>query len=184
MKTQTSKALLVIDMQKGSFTDDTPRHDRQGVVNRINVISHIFREKGYPVIFIQHDGTSKDEFIPNSKEWELLDELFVEDTDFRINKFANDVFYQSSLSSFIPKDRIDELFIMGCATDFCVEASVQSALVKDYNVTVVKDGHTTADRPHVNAEDLIKHYNWVWSHMAPTQGQVSVLSSEEIQSAF
>ncbi|MBT1687173.1 isochorismatase family protein [Fulvivirgaceae bacterium PWU37] len=33
--------------------------------------------------------------------------------------------------------------ITGSATDFCVESTVQSARSKDYQVTVVKDGHTT-----------------------------------------
>ncbi len=37
------KALLVIDMQKGSFTALTPRHDTDGVVQRINLMAEAFR---------------------------------------------------------------------------------------------------------------------------------------------
>lgn len=33
------KALLIIDMQQGSFTPAAPRHDAEGVVNRINLLS-------------------------------------------------------------------------------------------------------------------------------------------------
>lgn len=77
--------------------------------------------------------------------------------------------------------RIDELLITGCATDFCVESTIQSALSKDYNITVVADGHTTGDRPHLKAEQVIEHYNWVWQNMIPTKGKIEVKTFKEIK---
>ena len=69
------KALLVIDMQKGSFTPKTPRFDTEGVVARINTLAEMFRAQNLPVIFIQHDGTGTGEFEKNTTEWENLDDL-------------------------------------------------------------------------------------------------------------
>ena len=46
---ENRKALLVIDMQKGSFTSETPRFDTNGVVKRINELAEMFRELNYPV---------------------------------------------------------------------------------------------------------------------------------------
>ena len=69
------KALLVIDMQKGSFTEATPRFDTDGVVSRINGLAQRLRAENQPVIFIQHDGTTNNEYIPKTTEWELLDGL-------------------------------------------------------------------------------------------------------------
>lgn len=66
------KSLLVIDMQKGSFSPRTPRFDTDGVVKRINELASIFREQDFPVIYIQHDGTGTGEFERNSTEWENL----------------------------------------------------------------------------------------------------------------
>ncbi len=60
MKNQT--ALLIIDMQKGSFTSATPRFDTHGVIKRINELASIFRGRQLPVFFIQHDGTGTGEF--------------------------------------------------------------------------------------------------------------------------
>ncbi len=174
------KALLIIDMQKGSFTAKTPRFDTEGVVSRINILSEQFRNSNSPVIFIQHDGSSMNEFIPNTTEWELLDELKVKKSDIFIDKYANDVFYNSLLLSRIKELNIDDLYITGCATDFCVESTIQSALTKDFNIVVVKDCHTTGDRPHLKAEQVIEHYNWVWSNMIPTKGKIEVLSFEEV----
>jgi nicotinamidase-related amidase len=180
MKTGNNKVLLIIDMQKGSFTPETPRFDRSGVVKRINSLATVFRKSHFPVIFIQHDGTKQNEFIPNSTEWELLDDLIVESTDILIAKYANDGFYLSNLSETLIELNVHELFITGCATDFCVESTIQSALVKDYDITVVADGHTTGDRPHLKAENVIEHYNWVWKNLIPTNGKITVSDFSEI----
>lgn len=178
---ENRKALLVIDMQKGSFTSQTPRFDSEGVVRRINELAFIFRELSYPVIYIQHDGTGTGEFEKHSFDWENLDELIVESTDVRIDKYANDVFYKSQLQSKLNELDVNELLVTGCATDFCIESTIQSALVKDFNVTVISDGHTTGDRPHLKAEKVIEHYNWVWQNMIPTKGRVAVKPFEVIK---
>ncbi|OEK00204.1 isochorismatase [Roseivirga sp. 4D4] len=178
---ENRKALLVIDMQKGSFTSRTPRFDRIGVVKRINELSLLFRELEHPVVYIQHDGTGTGEFEKNDPDWENLDDLNVEPTDVRIDKYANDVFYKSELHSKLKELNVNELFITGCATDFCVESTIQSALTKDYNITVVEDGHTTGERPHLKAEQVIKHYNWVWQNMIPTKGKIDVQKTEQIK---
>jgi len=174
------KALLVIDMQKGSFTTETPRFDTKGVVERINYLAKLFREYSYPVIYIQHDGTKENEFIPTTTDWDLLDELEVESTDLLLNKYANDSFYRSKLSQILSELNVSELYITGCATDFCVESTIQSALVRDYLITVVSNGHTTGDRPHLKAEKVIEQYNWVWTNMIPTKGKIEVFDYDEI----
>lgn len=179
-----TEALLIIDMQQGSFTSKTPRFDTEGVVNRINELAQIFREAGLPVIFIRHDGTKMNEFIPNTKEWELLNTLVMEPTDIFINKYANDVFYNSQLQSKLTGLNVTTLYITGCATDFCIESTIQSALTKDFNIVVVEDGHTTGERPHLGAEKVIEHYNWVWQNMIPTNGNIEVQSFNLIKDHF
>ena len=175
-----NKALLVIDMQKGSFTPKTPRFDTNGVVERINKIASLFRARNLPVIYIQHDGTDTGEFEKGSEEWENLNELIVKPNDLLIDKYANDVFYRSELESELKKLNINELIIPGCATDFCVESTIQSALTKDYNITVVEDGHTTGERPNLKSKEVIDHYNWVWQNMIPTKGKIEVKKTIDI----
>lgn len=174
------KALLVIDMQKGSFTERTPRFDAVGIVGRINKLALTFRKKNLPVIFIQHDGTGTGEFEKNTWEWELLDDLDVNPTDYLIDKYANDVFYNSKLQGSLSDMNVTELVITGCATDFCVESTIQSALTKDFDITVVSDGHTTGERPNLTAKQVIDHYNWVWQNMIPTKGRIVVEHSNGI----
>lgn len=161
------KALLIIDMQQGSFTPATPRYDVDGVVDRMNQLSDAFRANGDVVIYIQHDGTVSKNFIPGTPEWSLLETLDVKPDDIYISKTANDCFYASTLDRWLSSQHINELVITGCATDFCVDATVKSAYAKEYNVTVIADAHTTADRQGISAEQLIGHYNWVWQNMLP-----------------
>jgi nicotinamidase-related amidase len=173
------KALLIIDMQKVSFTPETPRFESEKVIERINRLSELFRAKGLPVIFIQHDGRRENYCFQGSKEWEILDELVRYPEDWVVSKEVNDAFYRTELCQVLTELTVDELVISGCATDFCVDATVKAALVHDYNLTIVSDAHTTANRPHISAEKLIAHYNWIWENLTPTEGKVRVVKAEE-----
>lgn len=167
-------------MQKGSFTPETPRYETDSVVRKINSLAAMFRRNSWPVAFVQHNGSASGEFIPNTPDWELLDDLQVHEQDMMVEKFANDVFYNTSFESKLKELNVNELVITGCATDFCVESTIQSALVKDFNILVVEDGHTTANRPFMEAGQVINHYNWVWKNMTPTKGKIDVRPYESV----
>jgi nicotinamidase-related amidase len=173
------KALLIIDMQKTSFTPRTPRYNSEEVIGRINQLSELFRKNGESVIVIQHDGTKEGFCIPGTEEWELVPSLVAESGDLKISKTANDSFYRTSLRNDLVRLGVDELVITGCATDFCVDSTVKSALVNDFKVTVISDAHTTADRPNLKAKQVIDQYNWVWNEMTPTKGSINVIGFEE-----
>jgi len=174
------KALLIIDMQLGSFRPYTLRYDTMAVIGRINGLSEYFRAQHDKVIFIQHDGTKENAFIPGTDDWSLLPELARHAGDEVISKTANDAFYKTALQSFLEKHNITEIFITGCATDFCIDATVKSALSRDYTITVVEDAHTTADRPHMDAPTVIMHYNWLWADMTPTVSGIIVRKTSEV----
>lgn len=168
------KALLIIDMQKISFNPLDIRYDAKAVIDRINRLAAKFRETGNLVVLIQHDGTAEDYCIPGTNDWELLDELQLDSSDLLTSKTANDAFYNSTLKSELEKRNIHELIITGCATDFCVDSTIKSALVNDFKVTVIADAHTTANREGINAKQVIDHYNWVWSEMSATKYKMKV----------
>src|SRR5690606_4558680 len=103
------KALLIIDMQKGSFKPYSLRHDTLGIIERINSIAKKCRSKNMPVIFIQHDGSKENCFYPNSEDWEILPELEILPSDIIIGKTANDAFYNTLLDSTLRNKNISEL---------------------------------------------------------------------------
>jgi nicotinamidase-related amidase len=173
------EALLIIDMQVGSFLN-TLRFDAENIINRINLLSRHFRDQGKPVVFIQHDGTKENFLIHGSQDWEVLPDLIRGKKDKWIEKTANDAFYKTGLDDYLKQNRVSTLYITGCATDFCINATLHSALVKDYHLIVVKDAHTTADRPTLTATEIIKFHNWLWENLTPTEGRIIVKATEEI----
>ncbi len=166
-------------MQVGSFVN-TQRYDSENVIKRINLLSRLFRSQEKPVVFIRHDGTKENFLVHGSPDWEVLPDLVQDKTDKWIEKTANDAFYKTDLDGYLRENKISTLYITGCATDFCVNATLQSALVKDYDIVVVKDAHTTADRPTLRAQEIIEFHNWLWENLTPTEGRIIVKTTKEI----
>ncbi len=175
-------ALLIIDMQEGSFTPATPRLDAENVIRKINLLAEKFRNAGDTVIFIQHDGTKENSYVPGTHDWKLLSSLVIHPEDCIIAKTANDAFYKTDLNNTLKLRGVTDIFITGCATDFCVDATVHGALTNEYNVTIIKDCHTTADRPHLRAEKIIEHHNYLWANLTPTNGTIVLAHSDDLLS--
>lgn len=173
-------AILVIDMQVGLFTDETPRYDSEGVVERINALARAIRKNRGIVIFIQHDSPPGETFEPESPGWQLLPSLDLQYGDMIINKNSCDSFYNTRLKKVLDQEKVDKLIITGCATDGCVDSTVRSALSHDFNVIVAADGHTTADRPHVDAVTLVNHHNWIWPNLIHPKVKVEVIKTNDL----
>lgn len=178
------KALVIIDMQLGSFKPYSIRHNTIQTIEQINLLSKKFRSLEYPVIFIKHDGTKENYLLPDTNDFEILPELTQEPSDIIIVKEANDAFYNTELQATLSEKNIEELYFCGCATDFCVDSTVKSALVRDFKIYIASDAHTTASRPHVDAPTIIKYYNWLWSDLTPTKHKISVLPTQDIISSL
>ena len=72
------------------------------------------------------------------------------------------------------------MLVTGCATDFCVDTTVRAAMSREYEVVVIADGHTTADRPHIEAVSLIRHHNWLWQDLIHPKVRVEVVEADEV----
>lgn len=157
------KTLLVIDMQNAWLNRDTPRFDQQGVILRINQAARHIREQGGHVIFIQHCDTDA---IPGEDGWQLDAGLVVFEGDRRIDKTACDAFADTVLFDLLLERDAKTLVIAGLATEFCVDTTVRAAISMGFDVIALSDAHTTGDRTHLSAEQIIEHHNWVWANLA------------------
>ena len=172
------KALLIIDMQKSVFS--TPRHDKEGVTQRINNLASIIREDDGIVIYIQHNGTIQDDMNKGSKGWELIDELNMQHDDIKINKTACDSFFKTDLESVLKTNRVNNVIITGAVTEFCVDTTLRSCLSKEFDkVTLISDGHTTGNRDHLNADLIIEHHNWMWSNLIIPDTNINIVKAVE-----
>lgn len=167
-------ALIVIDMQQGSFGPESPRHDAAGLVGRLNRLAGEVRTQGGAVVFIQHDGPPGDPHHPGLPGWRFLAELDVQAADTIVHKTSCDSFLDTTLDDVLRAQAIDGLIVTGCATDYCVDTTVRSALARGWPTIVPSDGHTTADRSHLPAEKIIEHHNAIWADFIAPRGPARI----------
>jgi nicotinamidase-related amidase len=172
------KALLVIDMQVGLFEGKPPRLDADGVIQRINEIARVVRATGGIVVFIQHEDNNG--LKRGTEGWEILPTLERTNTDLLVHKQACDSFYETDLSDLLEKHGSQQIIVVGCATDFCVDTTIRAAASRNYEVVVVADAHTTKDRQHLDAVTIINHHNWMWENLILPRSEVQVLPTKSV----
>ncbi|ENY73286.1 isochorismatase family protein [Aeromonas diversa CDC 2478-85] len=171
--------LLVIDMQQGLF--EQPRHKAEQVIDNINRLAHAVRARDGHVIYIQHNGLPGEALAPDTPGWALHAGLEVDEEDERIGKSACDSFLGTRLGAHLHRLAPSRLLISGCATDFCVDTTLRSAAAQGFNLVAVSDAHTTAERPHLSAAQVIAHHHWMWEGLILPDGKrVTLLPTERL----
>jgi nicotinamidase-related amidase len=170
--------IIVVDMQVG-LLNGTPKYDLAGVINRINLLTAMVRGRSGRVLWVRHCGKAGDDFEPGSPSWEFLPEFVLHEDDIVIEKRLNDPFARTSLKETLTQLAPDRVLVAGWATDFCIDATVRSAVSFDYHVVVVSDGHTLSDRQHLSAPSVIEHHNWIWSGLI-TNRSVRLATADQL----
>ena len=173
-------ALLIIDMQVGSFKSKSERQEAGRLVKRLNALADEMRERDGLIVFLQHDGPPGDRHHHDAPGWRLLPGLEVADADPIIGKRSCDAFLNTDLDRMLKRAGVRELIITGSATDFCVDTTVRSALARGYKTTVPSDGHITVNRPHLKADKIIEHHNAIWADFLSPVGPAHVCPCDEV----
>jgi len=152
-------ALLIIDMQCGVVAGEQPAARLDSVLENLNLAIAKARRYGFPVIFVQHEeaGLERD-----SAGWQLHPALSQESGDHRIFKRYGDSFCDTPLAELLDTLGVRQLWLGGCATDFCVDSTLRNAVSRGFQITVIRDGHTTLSAFALRGEQVIDHFNAVW----------------------
>jgi nicotinamidase-related amidase len=75
---------------------------------------------------------------------------------------------------------ISRLVITGCATQYCIDTACRRAVSLGYDVTLVKDAHTTVDNEMLKAEQVIAHHNAVLDGFDAGPHQVTLRPAAEV----
>jgi nicotinamidase-related amidase len=160
-----NEAMVIIDVQNAILgSADTPRRIENyaaldGVVARIAVLCGRARSQGIPIMFVQHDGPAGHRLEAGTRGWQIRPEIAHLAGDSVIHKKACDSFFETTLAAELEARRIDKLIVAGCMTQFCVDTTVRRAVSLGYDVTLVSDGHMTADFGRLTYEQIIAHHN-------------------------
>lgn len=95
-----------------------------------------------------------------------------------------DAFYHTELEAVLQEHQVDELYMAGWATDFCVDTTLRAAASREYHMTVLSDAHTTADRPHLAAASIIQHHNLTWADLIVPGRPIRVVATETLCAEF
>ncbi|MGN8144780.1 cysteine hydrolase family protein [Pseudomonas sp. 22105] len=173
-------ALLIIDVQRALCAGEYECHDANRVIDTINGLSARARQSGVPVVLIQHNEKDSP-FAHGAEGWQLAEGLSTAPGDLRVDKTANDSFYQTNLQKLIPREDFDRLVICGMQTDYCVNATVRQAHQLGYDVELAADAHTTVDNGNMSAEDIIAEHNKDWAHLTGSVARIDVKPAAEIR---
>jgi nicotinamidase-related amidase len=138
IRSGSRSVLLVIDFQVGVVRDawDAPRVG----ANIVRVVERA-RAQGVPVIWVQHEH---DEMPQGSPQWQLVPELVPAPGELRVCKRYNSAFEETPLEAELARLGATHLVLAGAMTNWCIRSAAYAALERGYDLTLVKDGHTTS----------------------------------------
>lgn len=152
------KALIVIDVQEGLFGPEPKPAFSSDVIARINKLTQRARLHDVPVILVQHEATTGEYFTYGSAAWQLASGLVTDERDSFVRKTTPDSFLRTDLDALLKQAGVSQIVVCGYATEFCVDTTVRSAAGLGYDVVLVSDAHTTHDKPHASAAEVIAHH--------------------------
>jgi nicotinamidase-related amidase len=173
-------ALLVIDVQNGVVADT---HNRDGVIANINTVVDKARAEDAPVIWVQH---SDDHLPRGSESWQYVPELVRRDSEPLVHKTYGDSFEGTDLEALLAERGVGRVIVTGAQTDACVRATLHSAFVRGYDVTLVGDAHTTEDLSEYGApppDQVIAHTNLYWQDESAPGRSAGTIASAEVSFA-
>ena len=129
--------LLVVDVQAGVMAEawDAPR-----VIGNVARTVERARAQGTPVLWVQH---ADNDLRHGSPEWQWVPELVPAAGEPLIHKHFNSSFEQTTLEQELTKVGATHITLAGAATNWCIRATAYAALERGYDLTLVKDAHST-----------------------------------------
>ncbi|MFD2042912.1 cysteine hydrolase family protein [Ornithinibacillus salinisoli] len=153
-----NQTLLVIDAQQdlidGSQYERTVFNKEQ-LIRNINLVIEKARKAGVPVVFVRDLDVAEGK----GRGFQVHDEINVPAEAEIFDKAATNAFHGTELLNHLQSQEIEHVVVMGCATQHCIDTAVRTATISGFDVTLVGDGHSTADSDSLPAEQIIKHHN-------------------------
>jgi len=146
------EALLIIDMLNDFVLQGAPLEvpETRKVIPAIKREIEKAREEGKPVIYVcdVHEPDDKEfskfgwpaHAVKGTAGARIVDELKPQVDDIIIEKTTYSGFYNTKLNETLKNLGVDSLRLTGCVTHICVMFTASDAVLRDYKVTVVKDG--------------------------------------------
>ncbi|MCL6584547.1 MAG: cysteine hydrolase [bacterium] len=152
MAATKKKALLIIDMLNDFVNQGAPLEvpETRRVIPAIQEEIARARQEGYPVIYVcdSHEPNDREfkrfgwpaHAVRGSLGAEVIDELKPSADDFVVEKTTYSGFYNTRLDDLLKTLGVDTLRLTGCVTHICIMFTASDAVLRGYEVEVVKNG--------------------------------------------
>ena len=174
--------LLVVDVQVGVMRNawDAPR-----IIKNIGVSVEKARSRNIPVIWVQHSDA---ELVLDSPDWFIVPELAPAEAEKVVQKHYNSAFEQTQLEETLARLGVTHVVLAGAATNWCIRATAYGALDRGYDLTLIKDAHTTepiefADGTSIEAANIIRELNIAMTWLSYPDRTTGTASVEEVDFA-
>ena len=128
-------ALLVIDVQKEFFKfSETTAQSLESAIEYINAAIALFRERGLPVVSIQHLD-EEEKLVPGEEGFDLPEELDILPSDLCIHKTYGNAFNKTSLADELRELGVDTVIVTGFCAEYCVLSTCRGA--EDVDLTPI-----------------------------------------------
>jgi nicotinamidase-related amidase len=130
--------LLVVDVQVGVMGEawDAPR-----IIKNVACAVERARAELVPVIWVQHSDA---ELTYKSPAWQWVPALMPHEGEPLIHKRFESSFEQTALEEELARVGATHIVLAGASTNWCIRATAYGALERGYDLTLVKDAHTTS----------------------------------------
>ncbi len=143
------KVLLIIDMLNDFVLDGAPLKvpKIRRIIGPIKREIEKARSEGYPVIYLcdSHEEDDKEfkmfppHAVKSTEGSKIIEELKPQGNDIIVRKSTFSGFFNTNLDEILKKLLVKKLIVTGDVTNICVLYTVADAVVRGYEVDVVKD---------------------------------------------
>ena len=132
-------ALLVIDVQKAFFgIDPATTQSLDSAIEYINAAIALFRERGLPVICVQHMN-QEEKLLPGEEGFDLPEKLNILPSDLHIHKAYGNAFNKTPLADELRELGVDTVIITGFCAEYCVLSTCRGAEDLDLTPIILRD---------------------------------------------
>ena len=177
-------ALMIIDVQNAILRGRGSSARQPAIDAALDAIvgrlANLQRAARTPIIMIQHDGTPDHRLATSTEGWHIRPELAPVAGDVVVHKESCDSFHDTDLQQRLREKGITRLIVGGCMTQFCVDTTCRRAVSMGYDVTLLGDGHMTADMGDLKFEQIIAHHNAVLDGFDAGKHVIQIVTSTAV----
>ena len=155
--------LIIVDVQLGMFESKliSPINGGEELLEKIKGLINKARKADVPIIYVQHCGGAGHPLEKGSPGWNIHPAIAPASKDIVVQKWTPDSFFNTNLEAELNAKNIKNILIAGLQTEYCIDTTCRRAFSLGYDVTLVRDAHSTWDNDILNSRQIIEHHNLV-----------------------